>query len=80
MRNKKEIQIQYKYKNNNNTNIDNLFDKIVHNLKLPNKENLGINLRKSIKISPAKNTFPENIMAGVFFIFLLLRISQQHDI
>ena len=67
MRNKKEIQIQYKCKNNNNTNIDNLFDKIVHNLKLPNKENLGINLRKSIKISSAKNTFPENIMAGFFF-------------
>ena len=44
------MQIQYKYKSNNNTNIDNLFDKIVHNLKLPNKENLGINVRKSIKI------------------------------
>ena len=54
--------------------------KIIRNLKIPNKENGGINVRKSIKISSAKNTFPENIMAGVFFIFLLLRISQQHDI
>ena len=53
--------------------------KIIRNLKIPNKENHGINVRKSIKISSAKNTFPESIMSGFFLIFLLLRILQQHE-
>ena len=44
--------------NNNDAYINNLSDKIVHNLELPYKGDHGINLIKSVKTS-IKKTLPE---------------------
>ena len=41
-------------KNNNNMNINNLSDKSVHTLKLPHKDDDGINLIRPIKTSSKK--------------------------
>ena len=58
-------------KDSNDTNINNLSDKTLRNLKLPCKDDHGLNLKKSIK---TKKTLPEKhdviiILTGTKLLF-----------
>lgn len=68
-------------KNNSDTNINNLYDKIVHNLK-PCKGKNGINLTKSIKTS-TKKRYLKNIMLKIILTGTkssLIKMISIHDL